>query len=278
MDYVISTHAPREGSDSAESERHKRKNISTHAPREGSDTSSQQPADPITTFQPTLPARGATHEIEAALKDGMDFNPRSPRGERRRGRQATACGTNFNPRSPRGERQCVAAQVSRHSLRQISTRAPREGSDCKYLQVLKSRTQQYRQTLHRITTKTALLPVQKRIFPFEPPSLSAFFSANLPENICALVLRTSQYQGFLRHVRLFAAKVLDLVLVPLAQIVKAQAVLFRIHDRQELCLQHFALRGVQQALKDGVLHPLPVVDTLLWRSAAGACARRRLRC
>ena len=104
MDYVISTHAPREGSDSAESERHKRKNISTHAPREGSDTSSQQPADPITTFQPTLPARGATHEIEAALKDGMDFNPRSPRGERRRA----------------DKRQRAA---------QISTHAPREGSD-----------------------------------------------------------------------------------------------------------------------------------------------------
>ena len=227
--------------------------ISTHAPREGSD---------VVTAKEQL--------------GHSNFNPRSPRGERRTAAALPSSSPKFQPALPARGATVVAAQGAHPQ--QISTRAPREGSDSKYLQVLKSRTQQYRQTLHRITTKTALFPVQKRIFSFEPPSISTFFSANLPENICALVLRTSQYQGFLRHVRLFAAKVLDLVLVPLAQIVKSQAVLFCVHDRQEFCLERFALGGVQQALKDGVLHPLPVVDTLLCDLPQATAPGGRLRC
>ena len=35
--------------------------ISTHAPREGSDWSSSKMRGRLLTFQPTLPARGATH-------------------------------------------------------------------------------------------------------------------------------------------------------------------------------------------------------------------------
>ena len=81
--------------------------ISTHAPRTGSDAT--QAVNPVTytTFQPTLPARGATDFINTLLAQYGDFNPRSPHGERR--------------------------SVSRLRLprRTISTHAPRTGSDRK---------------------------------------------------------------------------------------------------------------------------------------------------
>ena len=123
-------------------------------------------------FQSTLPARGATplkgcpptslgisiHAPREGSDDGYlevfgvagDFNPRSPRGERRfqavhglavHGFQSTLpargatidtafCrygGFNFNPRSPRGERLNSARTVLILCL--ISIHAPREGSD-----------------------------------------------------------------------------------------------------------------------------------------------------
>ena len=57
------------------------------------------------TFQPALPARGATRTARAHTRALPDFNPRSPRGERR----------------GHGVPEIVQAD--------ISTRAPREGSD-----------------------------------------------------------------------------------------------------------------------------------------------------
>ena len=101
-------------------------------------------------FQPTLPARGATHGAALgggrhsisthAPRTGSDswqtcrrgrprnFNPRSPHGERRAAvsRPASAP-SNFNPRSPHGER---LAEFDLQALYQrISTHAPRTGSD-----------------------------------------------------------------------------------------------------------------------------------------------------
>ena len=80
-------------------------------------------------FQSTLPARGATiyhHDNEDdedisihAPREGsdkfkgwdlctlMNFNPRSPRGERLPGSGKTMFAVNFNPRSPRGERLLI---------------------------------------------------------------------------------------------------------------------------------------------------------------------------
>src|SRR5699024_2190318 len=77
-------------------------------------------------FQSTLPARGATYCIIARYvlvvislhaprersdpythphhPGGADFNPRSPRGERRPSHRRCGPRSNFNPRSPRGER------------------------------------------------------------------------------------------------------------------------------------------------------------------------------
>ena len=57
-------------------------------------------------FQPTLPARGATSLGFFVEFMRFHFNPRSPHGERRNA--WALChrdGWNFNPRSPHGERQ-----------------------------------------------------------------------------------------------------------------------------------------------------------------------------
>ena len=60
----------------------------------------------IDAFQPTLPARGATQAAASYARCAPDFNPRSPRGERRTSTTSTTSGrSNFNPRSPRGERR-----------------------------------------------------------------------------------------------------------------------------------------------------------------------------
>ena len=108
--------------------------ISTHAPRTGSDPCGVGGVFPGDVFQPTLPARGATWvEIHRWLY-AIDFNPRSPHGERpapitvfdihytisthapRTGSDAICypddTGTdNFNPRSPHGERPCGVGGV-----------------------------------------------------------------------------------------------------------------------------------------------------------------------
>ena len=61
-----------------------------------------------------------SHEI-------FDFNPRSPRGERRSTPAGRAKTKNFNPRSPRGERRWTYLLYQVTNV--ISIHAPREGSD-----------------------------------------------------------------------------------------------------------------------------------------------------
>ena len=124
---AISIHAPRVGSDRGCYRKCLRQFISIHAPRVGSDLSSE--------IQPS---------------DKVDFNPRSPCGER----LSSACVhaivlSYFNPRSPCGERHFVSGTHStgalfqstlpvwgatgngRHRIRRrrISIHAPRVGSD-----------------------------------------------------------------------------------------------------------------------------------------------------
>src|SRR5699024_5468844 len=88
----ISIHAPREGSDppgNAPGAPHRGK-ISIHAPREGSDLPDLRPC-----------------------YIGMDFYPRSPRGERRGpNTKARAFCADFYPRSPRGERPFAGGLLS----------------------------------------------------------------------------------------------------------------------------------------------------------------------
>ena len=54
---------------------------------------------------------------------------------------------------------------------------------------------------------------------------------------------------------------LDFAFVMVSQLIKAQAVRFRIDQFGQFCFEHRVLRGIQQALKYGVLHPLAVVYT-----------------
>ena len=80
------------------------------------------------TFQSTLPARGATRFKRQTIANESDFNPRSPHGERRTSPSIrTRPKRYFNPRSPHGERQAITHGVLA-SLR-ISIHAPRTGSD-----------------------------------------------------------------------------------------------------------------------------------------------------
>jgi len=56
--------------------------ISIHAPRAGSDCGRRSTTPAGTIFQSTLPVRGATRHFGRRYYRGMDFNPRSPCGER----------------------------------------------------------------------------------------------------------------------------------------------------------------------------------------------------
>ena len=55
----------------------------------------------------------------------------------------------------------------------------------------------------------------------------------------------------------------DFVFVAISQVIEAEAVFFPVHNLAQFRLQKAALGRIQQALKDGVLHPLTVVYTLL---------------
>ena len=105
---------------------------------------------PVPLFQPTLPARGATHRQRRKHTRDAYFNPRSPHGERRTYAAMPVLRRYFNPRSPHGERPFAISTNGRggynfnprspHGERRqgwrtwspeenISTHAPRTGSD-----------------------------------------------------------------------------------------------------------------------------------------------------
>ena len=148
--YGISTHAPARGATPHErGPQGKRGEISTHAPREGRDLASGFVAKCYDGFQPTRPARGATHRLGPrdggqaisthAPREGRDPGRHLPRhGLRisthapREGRDScsplsSTASTNFNPRAPRGARHQREGRAP--GPRAISTHAPREGRD-----------------------------------------------------------------------------------------------------------------------------------------------------
>ena len=79
------------------------------------------------TFQSTLPARGATGRGKSGILYHLDFNPRSPHGERLARPNRKFRLRDFNPRSPHGERPNLH-QLS-NLFSGISIHAPRTGSD-----------------------------------------------------------------------------------------------------------------------------------------------------
>ena len=127
--------------------------ISIHAPREGGDQVYTGLSLFSLGFQSTPPARGATLVVNTVDSLKGHFNPRPPRGGRRRhicsagwysrfqstppARGATCsavtcalCCDNFNPRPPRGGRPQLSATFIK--IVDISIHAPREGGDTIY--------------------------------------------------------------------------------------------------------------------------------------------------
>ena len=102
----ISIHAPRGGSDNLpERKPSPAGSISIHAPRGGSDVAEHQFKYKLVDFNPRSP-RGERRQSLPVVCTVLHFNPRSPRGERRQpGKLFQALFRDFNPRSPRGERQ-----------------------------------------------------------------------------------------------------------------------------------------------------------------------------
>ena len=114
---LISTHAPRTGSDLADLALEYREEISTHAPRTGSDYYLSEYLSGL---------RISTH----APRTGSDLRRGLPK----------RCAGYFNPRSPHGERQDGDAGRERAEFA-ISTHAPRTGSDnrVRHLLLLRSK-------------------------------------------------------------------------------------------------------------------------------------------
>ena len=84
-DHVISIHAPHAGSDIYNNVDYAAHVISIHAPHAGSDATELEKIAYGELFQSTLPMRGATHPRSLEFTDNLNFNPRSPCGERRPG-------------------------------------------------------------------------------------------------------------------------------------------------------------------------------------------------
>ena len=81
-----------------------------------------------TSFQPTLPARGATRSDVRRSRYAKHFNPRSPHGERHSlDCQAARLLDEFQPTLP--ARGATGQRHGRSAGMRISTHAPRTGSD-----------------------------------------------------------------------------------------------------------------------------------------------------
>ncbi len=130
----ISIHAPRTGSDQHGHKGYNCRPISIHAPRTGSDDSpkNRYHSNPLD-FNPRSP-HGERHNgrlLYAA--EHLHFNPRSPHGERPTFQRGDTGFQHFNPRSPHGERRF--RDGSHLSAWGISIHAPRTGSDCRCRQI-----------------------------------------------------------------------------------------------------------------------------------------------
>ena len=79
-------------------------------------------------FQPTLPARGATSPRGGRTRRRKGISTHAPRtGSDTKKEEENHDSSNFNPRSPHGERQINPATM--RGSQGISTHAPRTGSD-----------------------------------------------------------------------------------------------------------------------------------------------------
>ena len=134
--HYISIHAPRMGSDDFMFSRYRSgSNFNPRSPQ-GERLDAIGLGDALKEFQSTLPAGGATEETPyktairvisihaprrgsdiypvAGVTWWVDFNPRSPQGERHTGLLASNAITNFNPRSPQGERLLLLLRLAKY--------------------------------------------------------------------------------------------------------------------------------------------------------------------
>ena len=102
--------------------------ISTHAPRTGSDRGTNSTRLQSALFQPTLPARGATKKPLIPVLIAGDFNPRSPHGERPDCWHRKSSARFISTHAPRTGSDTQALYPYQRQG-QISTHAPRTGSD-----------------------------------------------------------------------------------------------------------------------------------------------------
>ena len=99
---LISIHVPREGHDgglrylSVGGEI-----ISIHVPREGHDIPPPRRRRPDILFQSTCPARGTTKKLHQPGRGRLYFNPRAPRGARRRSREKGGAADGISIHVPR---------------------------------------------------------------------------------------------------------------------------------------------------------------------------------
>ena len=185
--------------------------ISIHAPRGGCDGD-----------------RGGTESIIE------NFNPRTPRGVRRRISGQGHAHRNFNPRTPRGVRQ---------------QNGPFLGPFCRY---------KTKKITYFPENEETLYSNRKKMLLFD-----TFSRANLPGDPCSLALRSLHKKRIRWQIGRFAPKMLHFVFISIPPIIEPQAVLLLVHNRYQFCLKNTALRRIERAFKDGVLHSLPVVYTLL---------------
>ena len=158
--------------------------ISTHAPLAGRDVELL----PLTTskeeFQPTRPLRGATLRFVLVTSSFSYFNPRAPCGARRFLSLPNFLVPKFQPTRPL--RGATYGEQQHRSKGEISTHAPLAGRDSKSVQI----------TMHifAITDKFQMflrkMPTVRAFCFFFVREKRANFSANRPDNFCALVLRT----------------------------------------------------------------------------------------
>ena len=124
---VFQSTLPVRGATCLISERHTDMTISIHAPRAGSDVLRINPLYYILAISIHAPRAGSDFYGRRRGCDPLNFNPRSPCGERLGGDSVVQREGDFNPRSPCGERQYTTRSFG--ECPSISIHAPRAGSD-----------------------------------------------------------------------------------------------------------------------------------------------------
>ena len=122
---VFQSTLPARGATGSKYRRRQRRDISIHTPREGSDQHFAVCFLNCVDFNPHSP-RGERRHSAGSRALCQDFNPHSPRGERHSNKISRCSGADFNPHSPRGERRRRCWKTSRRP--QFQSTLPARGA------------------------------------------------------------------------------------------------------------------------------------------------------